>query len=376
MLREDQTCPRCGALVTPQLARCRQCGRYLHGSPVEGFLVEHLFPESFAHAPGTALLALYCILVFLLMILLAGPEALGGFRPLMLLQLGSTVSTEIQDGEWWRFLASVFTHGDLLHIVFNLYVLSVAGPLVEQLYDRRRVVTFFVLTGALAGFGGYVWRAWILGQPFVAGSVGASGAIAGLIGVAWAATRNPRSEGRDAHAGMTRWAVLLLLWGLVPRVDGAAHFVGLVAGAGLGSLVPEGVPQRRWQQRIWTSAALACLCAMGGATAATLIAAQDQPYRVENDAYPRTLLFFTLAEGTPWARSGQNQAWERCSTLATEVEAEDGDLAAALDACELTIRVLPAFPGGHLLLGRLLALDGQSARAARQVAIAERLSGR
>ena len=374
MLREDQTCPNCGALVTPQLARCRQCGHYLHGSQVEGFLVETLLPKAFAASPGTSLLTLYCMLTYLLMVLLAGPGALAGFRPLALLQLGSTVSTEVQDLEPWRFVSSVFAHGSLLHILFNLYALSIVGPLVERLHDKKRVITFFVVTGAVSMFGSYAYRILLLDQAFFAGSVGASGAISGLMGVAWYATRQTNSRERDAHPTMTRWALLLLLWGLIPGVDGAAHLVGLLVGALVGWLIPEGLPERRSGHSFWSAAAATSIGVVLASSGLTLAFAKDQPYHLEDDAVPRRMLMFKLEDGAPWRESGQYQALNACLSRAVKLPDAGPKLLEVQKACELAIRAVPSSSAAHLALARVLASTGQESRARRQQEIARRLT--
>lgn len=376
MLRDDQVCPRCGALTSPQLPRCRQCGRYLHGTQAEGWLVENLLPKRFSGSPGTGLVALYCMLYYLLMVLLAGPSSLAGFRPLAILQLGATTSTEVQDGEVWRFVISVFAHGSLLHIVFNLYALSVVGPLVEELHDRKRVLVFFVLTGVVSMVGSYAVRVHLMGYGYFPGSVGASGAVSGLLGVAWYESRRVGSPARSLHEAMTRWVVILLLWGFLPRVDWAAHLVGLLAGAAVAWVVPSGPPGRRWQYRAWTGAAVAAIVLVLGSTSATLLSARDQPYRLANDAAPRRFLFLTIEPGARWDESGQYRAYQRCLEEANQAFARREQLPEALEACELAIRAIPHEPTAHQLLARLLERDGQSARADRQEAIARRLFGR
>lgn len=373
MLREDQVCPGCGALTTPQLPRCRQCGRYLHGTQLEGWLVEALLPKRFAGSPGTALVATYCILTYVLMVLLAGPDSLASFRPLALLQLGSTVSTEVQDGELWRFVTANFAHGSLLHILFNLYALSMVGPVVERLHDRRRLVVFFLLTGAISMVGGYAIRQVVMGEVYVPGSVGASGAISGLLGIAWVTTRGPGAPERELNPWLTRWLIILMLWGVLPRIDWIAHLVGLLAGVALGWLVPPGAPDRRWKFQAWTSAAMASLLLMVGSSTAMLVTAKDQPYRIEDDFVPRSFLFLTLEGGTRWEDSGQVRAFEKCSEQAALASVKPEHRPEALDACEFAIRVLPMEPGPHLLLSALLNGEGDESRARRQAAIAARL---
>lgn len=366
MLREDQTCPKCGGLVTPQLTRCRQCGHYLHGTALEGLIVDSLLPKAFQAAPGTGLMAIYIIATYLLMLLLAGPGALAGFKPLALLQLGATVSTEVQDLQPWRFLSAVFVHGDILHVLFNLYALSIVGPMVEHLHDRKRLIVFFVVTGALSMASSYLVSTLLLSAPYFAGSVGASGAVSGLLGIAWITTRSPQSEGHSLHSGLTRWVVIMFFWGFLPGIDAIAHAGGFIAGVVIGRFVREGPPERRWMHRAWTGGSVVCMAAVLAASTATLIAARDQPYRLSDDMHGRSLLVIQLESGTPWKTSGQYRALTECAE-ATSVEP-------GLDVCELATRVAPWSPVGHAKLAQFLLASGETAAASRQANIAERLA--
>ena len=376
MLREDQTCPKCGALVTPQLTRCRQCGHYLHGSQLEGLIIESLLPGTMSTAPGTSLIAIYIMLYYVLMVLLTGPEALGGFHSLALLQLGSTISTEIQDLEVWRFASSVFAHGSLLHIFFNLYALSIIGPIVERLYDRKRVITFFVTCGVISMLGSYVYYMAILGRPFFGGSVGASGAISGLLGITWWTTRNPSSEGREYNPLVTRWIVLLVLWGFLPGIDAAAHLVGLGSGILLAWFAIPGVPIRRIYHRLWTTASLIAVLIALSSTGLTLFNARGFPYQLHNDYEPRSFLFFTVKRGSPWKQSGQYEALKNCLSLVQAEGAAPGTVQNRISACERAIRVVPASPEAHVVLASLLRQVGQNTRAARQDLIGRSLAAR
>jgi hypothetical protein len=213
----------------------------------------------------------------------------------------------------------------------------------------------------------------LLGGPFFPGSVGASGAVSGLMGLAWVATRKPSSDERGANPLMTRWILLLLLWGLVPGIDGAAHFAGLLVGGGLGWRLSEGPPASRLGHRGWTAAALLSMAAVLGSSALTLAHASGQPFQLEDDLYPRRMLFFTLEAGTPWPESGQRSALRTCLNRS---EAAGAAPPSAIDACELAIRAVPASPAAHRALGHLLVASGKSSRGARQLAIARRLERR
>ena len=72
-------------------------------------------------------------------------------------------------------------------------------------------------------------------------SVGASGAIFGLIGVMIAyCYRNRRGAGDAVRNMFLRWAGYMLVFGLImPGIDNAAHIGGLVAGLVFGALVSD-----------------------------------------------------------------------------------------------------------------------------------------
>lgn len=85
----------------------------------------------------------------------------------------------------WAYLASVFSHADLMHILFNGFVLFFFGPSLERRVGSRTFLWFFVVTGVVAGvaqvaLGFGLVEAGI--QPRVPMVLGASGAILGVLG--------------------------------------------------------------------------------------------------------------------------------------------------------------------------------------------------
>jgi membrane associated rhomboid family serine protease len=74
-------------------------------------------------------------------------------------------------------LTSQFLHGGFLHIFFNMLFLVVFGPEVEHLTGHLRFIAFYLLCGIIGGL------AQLLTTPDShVPSVGASGAIAGVLG--------------------------------------------------------------------------------------------------------------------------------------------------------------------------------------------------
>jgi len=126
------------------------------------------------------------------------------------------------NGEYWSLLSSAFLHGSVLHIAFNMYVLFVMGPTLERVLGHARFAVLYLL----AAFGGAV--ASYLFSDLNTVSVGASGAIFGLMGAFVVAGRRLRYD-------ITQVLVLLainLAFGFIqPNVDWRAHLGGLVVGA-------------------------------------------------------------------------------------------------------------------------------------------------
>lgn len=72
---------------------------------------------------------------------------------------------------------SMFLHGDLFHIISNMWSLWLFGDNVEDKMGTFRFVGLYILTGLIAGF------AHFISNPLSsAPTIGASGAIAGVMG--------------------------------------------------------------------------------------------------------------------------------------------------------------------------------------------------
>jgi rhomboid protease GluP len=138
----------------------------------------------------------------------------------------------IAQGWYWQLFTSIFLHSGLTHLLFNAYALFVLGRDVEAFYGHK----WFLAIYLLSGLGGSV--AWyVLGDPIP--SVGASGAIFGLIGAEAAFyVRNRRLFGQFGRQRLGNLAILLainLVFGFtVPNINNIAHVGGLVAGFAIG----------------------------------------------------------------------------------------------------------------------------------------------
>jgi membrane associated rhomboid family serine protease len=147
-------------------------------------------------------------------------------------------------GQYWRVLASAFLHGPWWHLGMNMYALFLVGGVLERLIGPWRMAGLYLLSALAAG------SLSVATASAGSYSVGASGAIMGLIGVLLAPRfkRDPRFP--EALAGrLFRWlarpvlfifilGLAMHLWDDQLHLDNAAHLGGLLAGFAIGYLWP------------------------------------------------------------------------------------------------------------------------------------------
>jgi membrane associated rhomboid family serine protease len=255
-------CRNCGAIVAGGAAHCGQCEAPVtqraanvearHGVERAPDHATMRFAQALFQRPATFTLVFLVANVFMFALTtLAGSLQ----NPGTLISFGAKVNSLINnDGEWWRFVAPVFLHGNVAHLLMNMYGLWVLGPYVERLYGSAKFVFFWVLTGVagmvasylsvqpeLAAQGGAV-NSFLFksGDPF---TVGASGSLFGLIGVLFVFGIKYRGELPDGFkqafgTGMLPTILLNIFIGyIIPVIDNAAHLGGLVAGAALALVI-------------------------------------------------------------------------------------------------------------------------------------------
>ena len=100
------------------------------------------------------------VVVFLLQLFISG------FTEFFLLDFDAALQI-------WRFFTAMFLHGDLVHLLYNLFALALFGSIFERLVGSRKFLFVFFITGILAN---------LVSVNFYDNSLGASGAIFGIIG--------------------------------------------------------------------------------------------------------------------------------------------------------------------------------------------------
>jgi len=244
------------------MATCVQCGRKLpglfFGKKICEWCVRHeaakrgeepedaiqpVMPTPWARSRTSPMMVTQALLAINIAVFVA--MALSGIAldptSRQLIPWGANYGPLTLGGQQWRLLTSMFVHGGLLHILFNMWCLWDLGTLCESLYGQATFAAVYLISG-IAGSLASVW--WHPAVP----SVGASGAIFGIVGALIASYYlGEFSMPRFAVAGHLRSVLVFagysLLFGAVSgRTDNAAHIGGLVAGLIFGALIARLAP--------------------------------------------------------------------------------------------------------------------------------------
>src|SRR5215218_5120134 len=126
------------------------------------------------------------------------------------------------ENEYWRLITGGFLHSGILHIGFNMYILYWLGTMLEPSLGHARFVALYFASLVAGSFG-----ALLLDPNAV--TVGASGAVFGLMGAAFVLQR---ARGIDPmQSGIGPIILINLVLGFViPNVSIGGHLGGLVGG--------------------------------------------------------------------------------------------------------------------------------------------------
>jgi rhomboid protease GluP len=182
-----------------------------------------------------------------------------------LLQWGGNRLRETR-AEPWRLMSATVLHAGIVHLGFNMWALWDVGRVAERFYGNLQFLMIYLLAGLFGSLASLFFAARM------AVSVGASGAIFGVIGALLAALvsqrgRLPPGLARSLSRSLLMFVGVSLLMGFtIGVVDNAAHLGGLIAGFIMALLLVERfdwVTYRR--QGLWRALLTLCLAA-GAAT--------------------------------------------------------------------------------------------------------------
>lgn len=108
----------------------------------------------------TLWLSIVCILFFIVQLLIPA------FTDALVLNQSSWTQP-------WRFVTAIFLHASPEHIIFNLFALILFGLILESVIGSKKLLIVFFASGIIAN---------LIAVNFYSSSLGASGAIYGILG--------------------------------------------------------------------------------------------------------------------------------------------------------------------------------------------------
>lgn len=141
----------------------------------------------------------------------------------------------LRDGQYYRLFTAMFLHADPQHLINNMLMLALGGAIVEHYTGHAFYFFLYMLSGL---FGNMISMAYEIQNRLSWVSVGASGAIMGLVGfvVVWILVNRKtfiRSRNLMIRLGLLGVFVIEACF-FQKGANTAAHTGGFLTGAVLG----------------------------------------------------------------------------------------------------------------------------------------------
>ena len=217
------SCSNCGRPICPECMtptsvgmRCPECGG------------QRTRVRTAASIRGDEPMVTYVLLGIIVLVQLgamaSGANATGSqFGGSQLINDGAVSRAAVADGEVWRLITAGFLHAGLVHLLFNAFALYVLGTMLEPAIGHLRFAIIYFVSLLAGSFGA------LLVEPDAL-TVGASGAIFGLMGAAVVVMRNRGINPMESGIGL--WIGINLVFTFaIPGISIGGHLGGLAGGA-------------------------------------------------------------------------------------------------------------------------------------------------
>ena len=221
---ERPICPDC-MTTTPVGMRCPECARQRTKVKTMGSVTE----------PSLTYALIGVNVVIGLALILGSNTSIGNEIYIRGALVGSALLPDgsqigVGQGEVWRLITSGFLHGSggggsgvFIHLLFNMFGLYILGGLLEPSLGRLRFGVVYVVSILTGSFGALL----LTPDSF---TVGASGAVFGMMGAAVVVMRNRGINPMESGLGL--WIGLnLLITFTIPNISIGGHIGGLLGGA-------------------------------------------------------------------------------------------------------------------------------------------------
>ena len=210
-------CSRCENYICTNCMRpasigyqCPVCAS--DSTPVIKGVSRNRFIPNQKNTPVTKFLSVTLIVVYVAQFLL-GDTLIANF---------ALFAPSVANGKWWLLITAGFLHGSIIHLLFNVYILWVLGSQLESIVGKTKFIIIYF--GSLLGgsFASYLF------SPLGSYSIGASGAIFGLMGAMLVVGRK---RNLDISQITTLVVINVVIGFVLSGIDWRAHLGGLATGA-------------------------------------------------------------------------------------------------------------------------------------------------
>jgi membrane associated rhomboid family serine protease len=180
-----------------------------------------------SRTPVTRLLIVANVLAFGFELSRVGSNLIvGGGSLAGLMDAGALVPVLVRrQHEYWRLVTGAFLHGSAMHLAVNMYSLWAIGRFIEVAAGSARMAVIYSASLFIASF-----AIVYLGPSFDV-TVGASGAIFGLLGALFAIGLKLGEPGmRLVRANLSVLVINLVMTFVVPGISKLGHVGGLIGG--------------------------------------------------------------------------------------------------------------------------------------------------
>jgi rhomboid protease GluP len=206
------------------------------------------------------------------------------FSTRQMLGMGASYSlATIGEARYETLITAAFLHAGVLHLAFNMVALWQAGPLVERAVGSARMAPMYLAAGAVGNLLS-VFFGWFKDGGM---TVGASGAILGVIAAALVVGWRTGGWRGPLTQAMARWLGFVVVFGVLTNmsggnIDNAAHVGGAIAGAVIAALWKRG---KRYSSKATAAILGACCAVLVGCIA--VVALRDRDHFASMDLQAR-----------------------------------------------------------------------------------------
>jgi rhomboid protease GluP len=232
-------------------------------------------PSWLEQAPVARTLIALNVCVFLVQLLLTGGASLTHLPAREALAFGASYPfATVGENRWETVVTACFLHSGVLHLTINMFVFWMAGPLIERAVGSARMASMYLVAGAFGNLLG-VAHGWLARTSPL--TVGASGAIAGVLAAALVLGWRDQGWRGPLTQATARWLAFLTLLGWLSahlpgaHVDNAAHLGGALAGAAIALTWRR---HSRYSPRATAAVVAACAAVLVGCIA--LVSVRDR----------------------------------------------------------------------------------------------------